>query len=84
MFRMPLVKPLMSSTELNPHLGYSCAGSGRPRGSISGSAMTARIAFALPVDVNNRLWELAKREDIPVSKIIRRAIVRELDFWGQF
>jgi hypothetical protein len=72
----------MSSTSKAP-LGYSCAGTGRPRGSVSGSAMTARTAFALPGDVNMRLWDLAKREDIPVSKIIRRAIVKELDFCGQ-
>jgi hypothetical protein len=68
----------MSSTDLNSNLGYSCAGPGRPRGSISATAMRARTAMHLPGDMNEQLGAIAKRDGVSVSEIIRRMIAQGL------
>jgi len=71
-----LVKSLMS-VELNPAspLGYHCDGNGRQP---SPRTMTARTAMRLPGEMNARLHDLAKRDAVSVTAIIRRAIAREI------
>jgi predicted DNA-binding protein len=41
--------------------------------------MTARTAMRLPGEMNARLLDLAKREAVSVTAIIRRAIAREIE-----
>jgi predicted DNA-binding protein len=40
--------------------------------------MTARTAMRLPGEINAQLHDLAKREAISVTAIVRRAITREI------
>ena len=63
--------------ELNPAspLGYHCGGNGRQP---SPRTMTARTAMRLPGEMNAQLHDLAKRDAVSVTAIIRRAIAREI------
>lgn len=68
----------MSTTELNPNLGYSCAGPGRrPWGSapISNKAL---VSTKIPVGLDLQLRALAARDDVSMSLIIRRALEKEV------
>jgi hypothetical protein len=76
LIKLALVKSLMS-VELNPAspLGYHCGGNGRRP---SASTMTARTAMRLPSEMNDQLHDLAKRDAVSVTAIVRRAIAREI------
>jgi hypothetical protein len=76
LIKLALVKSL-TSDELNPAspLGYQCGGNGRRP---SARSMTARAAMRLPSEMNDQLLDLAKRDAISVTDIIRRAIAREI------
>jgi hypothetical protein len=75
-FKPVLVKSSMS-VELNPTspLGYHCGGNGRRP---SARTMTARTAMRLPEALNAQLHDLAKRDAVSITAIIRRAIAREI------
>jgi hypothetical protein len=75
-FKPVLVKSSMS-VELNPAspLGYHCGGNGRQP---AVTTMTARTAMRLSGEMNAQLHDLAKRDVVSVTAIIRRAIAREI------
>jgi hypothetical protein len=79
--KLALVKSLMS-VELNlaSPLGYHCGGNGRQP---SASTMTARTAMRLPSEMNDQLLDLAKRDAVSVTAIVRRAIAREIALASQ-
>jgi hypothetical protein len=58
-----------------PPLGYHCGGNGRRP---SARTMTARTAMRLPGKMNAQLHDLAKRDAVSITAIIRRAIAREI------
>jgi hypothetical protein len=74
--KLALGESLMS-VELNPAspLGYHCGGKGRQP---SANSMTGRAAMRLPTEMNAQLHDLAKRDAVSVTAIIRRAIAREI------
>ena len=67
----------MSTTELNPNLGYSCAGFGRPRPSAP-TSVKALVSTRIPVGLDSQLRALAERDDVSISLIIRRALEKEV------
>jgi hypothetical protein len=74
--KLALGESLMS-VALNPAspLGYHCGGKGRR---LSARTMTARAAMRLPGEMNAQLHDLAKRDAVSVTDIVRRAIAREI------
>jgi hypothetical protein len=74
--KLALVQSLMS-VELTPAspLGYHCGGKGRRP---SARTMTARAAMRLPGEMSAQLHDLAKRDAVSITAIIRRAIEREI------
>jgi hypothetical protein len=66
----------MSSTELNPYLGYSCAGSGRPRGDDL-TSNRALVSTKIPEVLDAQLRALAQWDDVSVSNIILGALEKE-------
>ena len=75
-FKPALVKSLMSVELISASpLGYHCGGNGRRP---SARTMTARTAMRLPEAMNAQLHDLAKRDGVNVTAIIRRAIAGKL------
>jgi hypothetical protein len=64
----------MSSTTLKPNLGYHSPG--RPQGDDL-TSVRALVSTRIPEGLDAQLRALAQRDDVPISKIIRRALEKE-------
>lgn len=78
--QIPMSMKLMSMklmSEVKADLGYSCAGFGRPRPSAP-TSVVALVSTRIPVGLDSQLRALAQRDDVSISKIIRRALEKEV------